>query len=147
MVDNREAIRKTIYLVAGILPAIGFGILSLVAIMVPPLAFWTLAAWTGVVGLIRAFNRSPYHEMHGRTAVMLICGVVAMAPIAIIIVPHELQGLDRLGNLAGLLMLLGSVGTLLIAAHYLYFQTILLLASWLSSLVPYRDQITELKHL
>lgn len=126
--------RKTTYLVAGILPATFFGIISLFLIMTPAL-FWTAAAWIGIVGLMRAFNRRPYDVAYGKTALMLICGIAAMTAFLFVIMLSAPSQFEWQGDYAFVLVLLGTVSPILVALHFLYFQTILFMTSWLSALV------------
>jgi len=136
MALDYERTRKVIYLVAGILPATAFGVFSLLAIMVPPLLLWTAAAWCGIAGLIRAFNRKPNCEIHGKTALMLLCGFIAMIPVTtalLIASPTEFRWTK---DYMYVLAVLGSIGPLLVSAHYLFFQAAVLIGSWISTLVP-----------
>lgn len=133
MVLNPESVRKTTYLVAGILPATGFGMLSLFLITTP-LLFWTAAAWIGIVGLIQAFNRQPYDAIHTQTALMLICGVAAMAPVTTVTLLNVPYQFERQDDYLSALTILGTVSPIIVALHFLYFQASLSMTFWLTTL-------------
>jgi len=144
VVFNSETVRKTTYLVAGILPATFFAIPSLLLIITPAF-FWTAAAWAGVVGLVLAFNRRPYNEIHSNVALMLIIGIAAMAPAAIFMLPSAPFPFELNEGNASALIYLCVVSPIFVALHFLYFQTILLISRWLSMLVTNREPAEEIR--
>ena len=133
MVFNSESLRKITYLVAGILPATFFGLLSLFLIVTPAL-FWTIAAWIGIAGLILALKHEPYDVIHAKTALTLIIGVAAMAPIALPLLPKASTLFDGSENFASVLIFICAVSPMLVALHFLYYQASVLIVSWLSML-------------
>jgi hypothetical protein len=132
---RNDAIRRGIYVVAGIVPATLFSLLSFLAVLVPPFIIWTAAAWVGLAGLIRSLSRRPYDEIQGTTSLMLICGVIAMLPVTVFLMMITSEPIEWREDYLFVLALLGSISTLLVALHYLCFQACLLLADCLSGLI------------
>ena len=132
---NREWLRKTCYLVAGILPALGYGVFSLMALATPWL-LWPVAAWVGIAGLFRAWKSPPRYQLHRLTSLMVLSGLVAMLPITIQLMASGLA--DHLGrfNVEAVGWLLTSLGPVLVALHFLYSQLALILENLLCGLRP-----------
>ncbi len=126
--DSMSMPGRVVYLAAGILPAVGWAVVSLLAVIVPPLIVWTIAAWIGVAGLVKGLGREPYREVHGPTSLMLLVGLVAMAPVAGAMLLNLAEWPYYRQKPNQWLMLLSSLAPMLVALHFLFFQAVVVVS-------------------
>jgi len=113
---NKALTRSALYLVAGVLPALFFALLSLILLMSGSLwgVLLSLAAWLGCLGLILATLQQPRASTSSRlqwTCLLLVMGILAISPLLLVAIADAL----KIPTLSALV-----AGPPLVALHYLY---------------------------